>query len=143
MKMLLEVFRFGRAFRAIAKNPFSLKVSASCSHFGVFSPYCSRNGGTGKTHACLALGLAACQRGFSVAFLHRGRARSSIDGSALKTMELVSEPLEPKGNNATISIPVYPPVPEPLVYHWNTVFLPRSGLSEPRPAANPHRRKAA
>jgi len=26
------------------------------------------NSGTGKTHACLALGLAACQRGFSVAF---------------------------------------------------------------------------
>jgi DNA replication protein DnaC len=26
------------------------------------------NGRTGKTHACLALGLAACQRGFSVAF---------------------------------------------------------------------------
>jgi DNA replication protein DnaC len=24
--------------------------------------------GTGKTHACLALGLAACQHGFSVAF---------------------------------------------------------------------------
>jgi DNA replication protein DnaC len=23
------------------------------------------NSGTGKTHACLALGLAACQRGFS------------------------------------------------------------------------------
>jgi transposase len=27
------------------------------------------NSGTGKTHACLALGLAACQRGFSVAFV--------------------------------------------------------------------------
>jgi DNA replication protein DnaC len=26
------------------------------------------NSGTGKTHVCLALGLAACQRGFSVAF---------------------------------------------------------------------------
>jgi DNA replication protein DnaC len=26
------------------------------------------NSGTGKSHACLALGLAACQRGFSVAF---------------------------------------------------------------------------
>lgn len=26
------------------------------------------NSGTGKTHACLALGLAACQRGFSVTF---------------------------------------------------------------------------
>jgi DNA replication protein DnaC len=26
------------------------------------------NSGTGKTHACLALGLAACQHGFSVAF---------------------------------------------------------------------------
>jgi DNA replication protein DnaC len=26
------------------------------------------NSGTGKTHACLALGLATCQRGFSVAF---------------------------------------------------------------------------
>jgi hypothetical protein len=26
------------------------------------------NSGTGKTHACLALGLVACQRGFSVAF---------------------------------------------------------------------------
>ena len=26
------------------------------------------NSGTGKTHAALALGLAACQRGFSVAF---------------------------------------------------------------------------
>lgn len=26
------------------------------------------NSGTGKTHACMALGLAACQRGFSVAF---------------------------------------------------------------------------
>jgi len=24
--------------------------------------------GTGKTHVCLALGLAACQRGLSVAF---------------------------------------------------------------------------
>ena len=29
------------------------------------------NSGTGKTHACLALGLAACQRGFSVAFTRR------------------------------------------------------------------------
>jgi DNA replication protein DnaC len=27
------------------------------------------NSGTGKTHVCLALGLAACQRGFSVAFV--------------------------------------------------------------------------
>jgi DNA replication protein DnaC len=27
------------------------------------------NSGTGKTHICLGLGLAACQRGFSVAFL--------------------------------------------------------------------------
>jgi DNA replication protein DnaC len=26
------------------------------------------NSGTGKTHACLALGLAACQHGISVAF---------------------------------------------------------------------------
>jgi DNA replication protein DnaC len=26
------------------------------------------NSGTGKTHACLALGLAACQRGFTVSF---------------------------------------------------------------------------
>jgi DNA replication protein DnaC len=26
------------------------------------------NSGTGKTHMCLALGLAACQRGFSVSF---------------------------------------------------------------------------
>jgi DNA replication protein DnaC len=26
------------------------------------------NSGTGKTHVCLALGLAACQRGFSIAF---------------------------------------------------------------------------
>jgi DNA replication protein DnaC len=26
------------------------------------------NSGTGKTHVCLALGLAACQRGFPVSF---------------------------------------------------------------------------
>jgi DNA replication protein DnaC len=26
------------------------------------------NSGTGKTHACLALGLSACQRGLSVVF---------------------------------------------------------------------------
>jgi DNA replication protein DnaC len=31
------------------------------------------NSGTGKTHACLALGLAACQRGFSVAFFTAAR----------------------------------------------------------------------
>src|SRR3984893_12739447 len=30
--------------------------------------YGAVSSGTGKTHACLALGLAACQRGFSVAF---------------------------------------------------------------------------
>jgi DNA replication protein DnaC len=36
------------------------------------------NSGTGKTHACLALGLAACQRGFSVTFFTAaGLARQS------------------------------------------------------------------
>src|ERR1700731_3203078 len=40
------------------------------------------NSGTGKTHVCLALGLAACQRGLPGLLLHRGRPRSSIDGSA-------------------------------------------------------------
>ena len=39
------------------------------------------NSGTGKTHACLALDLAACQRGFSVAFFTAAGPR--VEGLAL------------------------------------------------------------
>ena len=35
------------------------------------------NSGTGKTHVALALGLAACQKGFSRRLHHRGRAWST------------------------------------------------------------------
>lgn len=36
------------------------------------------NSGTGKTHIALALGLAACQRGFSVNFLTAGSLASQL-----------------------------------------------------------------
>lgn len=39
------------------------------------------NSGTGKSHVALALGLAACQRGFSVMYHHGGQHGALADGS--------------------------------------------------------------
>jgi DNA replication protein DnaC len=42
------------------------------------------NSGTGKTHIALALGLAACQRGFSVAFITAASLASQLMASRAK-----------------------------------------------------------
>jgi DNA replication protein DnaC len=42
------------------------------------------NSGTGKTHIALALGLAACQRGFSVAFITAASLASQLMASSEK-----------------------------------------------------------
>ena len=55
------------------------------------------NSGTGKTHVALALGLAACQKGFTRRLHHRGRPRPSAHGGARRTTPAEAAARSPGG----------------------------------------------
>ena len=57
------------------------------------------NSGTGKTHVALALGLAACQKGFPVAFTTAAVAGQPADGSARRAAP-AQAPARPAGGEA-------------------------------------------
>jgi DNA replication protein DnaC len=61
-----DTFEFG-AIPSLNK-PLTLEL-ARCEYVVARENIIALGSGTGKTHACLALGLAACQHGFSVAFV--------------------------------------------------------------------------